>query len=147
MRSRRQEIIERANLEYQAAIDRGGDLRAEIHRQRRDVLAHHSPLIASALVAYDAAIGEALRVLEERKRDATDRIAAAGTKRWRRGMPPRLRRWRHGRPRRRMQRGRSPLLVKTPRLLTRRLTIRQHTCLRPTETAHAVRREAHVIRL
>jgi hypothetical protein len=57
--SRRSEIIQRANAEYQAAVNRGQELHEEILRQQADVLSHNSAAAKTAMAAYEASIADA----------------------------------------------------------------------------------------
>ncbi len=68
--SRRNEIIQRAQAEFQAAIDRFRLLHEEILRQQRDVLITNSPAARAALDKFEAAIAGAFDAFQQSQDDA-----------------------------------------------------------------------------
>lgn len=75
--SRRSEIIERAQAEFQAAIDRGRDVREQILRQQRDVLVTNSPAAKAALAAWETAQAEAFARYQQSVSGSEDALVAA----------------------------------------------------------------------
>jgi len=75
--SRRLEILQRAQAEFQAAIDRGREMRGEVLRQQRDLLATHTPQAKNALDAFESAAAEAFDNYQRRIAESQDKAIAA----------------------------------------------------------------------
>ena len=75
--SRRNEIIQRAQAEFQAAIDRFRLLREEILRQQRDVLITNSPTARTALDKFEAALADAFEVFQQGQSEANQAVVDA----------------------------------------------------------------------
>jgi hypothetical protein len=75
--SRRNEIIQRAQAEFQAAIDRFRLLREEILRQQRDVLITNSPTARTALDKFEAAIADAFDTFQQSQGEANQAVIDA----------------------------------------------------------------------
>jgi len=75
--SRRNEIIQRAQAEFQAAIDRFRLLRQEILRQQRDVLVTNSPAARTALDKFEAALADAFDAFQQSQDEANQTVMDA----------------------------------------------------------------------
>jgi hypothetical protein len=75
--SRRNEIIQRAQAEFQAAIDRFRLLREEILRQQRDGLITNSPTARTALDKFEAAVAAAFDTFQQSQNEANQAVVDA----------------------------------------------------------------------
>lgn len=75
--SRRSEIVERAQVEFQAAIDRGRALRAEVAAEARRALAASGPAARAAIDAHTAAIDRAFERYQQAMGEIDERVVAA----------------------------------------------------------------------
>lgn len=78
--SRRNEIVQRAQAEFQAAIDRFRTLHDDIRKQQRDVLITNSPAARKALDAFETAVDVAFLTFQQDRNDADQAITDAEVK-------------------------------------------------------------------
>jgi hypothetical protein len=75
--SRRNEIIQRAQAEFQASIDRFRTLHDDILKQQRDVLITNSPTARKALDAFETAVDAAFLAFQQDQNEANQAVTDA----------------------------------------------------------------------